>query len=342
MESDDVVREERRAVAARSVGHIGGECRVWFAQGGRDCPMFRVDGSPAAYLLLEDGPFSVCVRSDVKAPLIVKLEEDGRVLGGEYRLFPGGSRTIKDVHESFVATRRPLVYHFPAVFDNLLQREVGPEEVELHSMDEAQDLSTPYCVKFFYVKGGMAAARYGEWTIDYKRKPLAVETIRVGHRAPLARLFGVTLPALTRLPSSTSFVRKPSSTTSTASLPSRPARPSSFFSKHVTPAALQTPRRRDGSGQRSRSAHNGPRTAGPAAAKTTRRGRSAGNGTTTASQRSSSSKEDYRNWCICVRCNTLFDCERRMYNNMIASLKEEVISLRREMARLEDRWGIRR
>ncbi|KAF8297174.1 hypothetical protein TcYC6_0081530 [Trypanosoma cruzi] len=188
--------EGRRAPVAHRIDHVGTRCRVRFIQDDFFCPMFRVEGSPVSYVLLDEGPFSIRLDSDVYMPIVAKMEVNGRLFSSEYRILANGSRIVREIHEHHIATRRNFMYRSLVVFDNVLQREVTPGEMELETVEEADEFTSLIRVLFLPVRGGTTATRGGSWRINYKREPLAVEMIRIGHRALLAKLFGVQLNTL--------------------------------------------------------------------------------------------------------------------------------------------------
>ncbi|EKF39419.1 hypothetical protein MOQ_000355 [Trypanosoma cruzi marinkellei] len=188
--------ERRAPVLAHRIDHVGTCCRVRFIQDDFFCPMFRVEGSPVSYVLLEEGSFSIRLDSDIYKPIVAKMEVNGRLFSSEYRILANGSRIVREVHEHRIATRRNFMYRSLVVFDNVLQREVTPGEMELETVEEADEFTSLIRVLFLPVRGGMTATRGGSWRINYKREPLAVEMIRIGHRALLAKLFGVQLNTL--------------------------------------------------------------------------------------------------------------------------------------------------
>ncbi|RNF02217.1 hypothetical protein TraAM80_06510 [Trypanosoma rangeli] len=223
---------EGGAPAAHSIDHVGTRCRVRFIQGNSFCPIYRVAELSVAYALMNDGSFSIRFDTDVRVPIVAKLEVNGKMFNNEYRILPNGSRTVKEVHEPNVATTRAFVYHPLIVFDNVLQREVSPGEMELRTIEEANEFTSLFRVFFLSVKGGVAATREGVWKINYKKEPLAVEMVRVGHRAMLAKLFDVSLAELVKSLRQASPSR-PSSVSRTLSLAPPPL-----------PAPAMSPRRR--------------------------------------------------------------------------------------------------
>ncbi|ESL07093.1 hypothetical protein TRSC58_05224 [Trypanosoma rangeli SC58] len=241
-ESGEEGYREGAAPVAHSIKHVGTGCRVCFIQGDSFCPLYRVAGMSVAYALLNDGPFSIRFDTDVRVPTVAKLEVNGKMFKNEYRILANGSRTVKEVYEPNIATTRTFVYHPLVVFDNVLQREVSPGEMELRTIEEANEFTSLFRVIFLSVKGGGAATRAGVWQINYKKEPLAVEMIRVGHRAMLAKLFGVPLAELVKSLRQAS-PSKPSSVSRTLSLAPPPLRTPSLSSRRRSDADSVLPLR---------------------------------------------------------------------------------------------------
>ncbi|RNF16204.1 uncharacterized protein Tco025E_05244 [Trypanosoma conorhini] len=240
-----------RAPAAHSVDHVGTLCKVRFIQDDFFCPMYKVAGSSAVYVLLNEGPFSIRLDSEVFLPTVAKLEVNGKLFKSEYRIMANGSRTVKEVHEPGIATTRAFVYHPLVVFDNVLQREVSPDEMELRTIEEADEFTSLFRVLFLPVKGGTAATREGSWKVNYKKEPVAVEMVRIGHRDMLAKLFGVPLAGLVKCLRQASL-RKPSPLSRSLSLAPPPLHATSLTARRRSDADSFLPIRSSSSASFSR------------------------------------------------------------------------------------------